>query len=90
MTDPNEQEYVSFADRGLRRSHRSHRRGQLREVISLVAERAQPVWFSDHQFELRRVLINRFSRRSLAMSAIRRFADPTRTPPEVREGPEPN
>ena len=34
-----------------------------------------------------RVLINRFGPRSLAMSAIPRFADSTRTSPEVREGP---
>ena len=34
-----------------------------------------------------RVLINRFGRRPLAMSAIPRFADSTGTSPEVREGP---
>jgi hypothetical protein len=34
-----------------------------------------------------RVLINRFGRRPLAMSAIPRFTDSTRTSPEVREGP---
>jgi hypothetical protein len=32
-----------------------------------------------------RVLINRFGRRSLAMSAIPRFADTTQTSPEIRE-----
>ena len=34
-----------------------------------------------------RVLINRFGRRSLAMTAIPRFADSNRTSPEVRERP---
>jgi hypothetical protein len=40
--------------------------------------------------QLGRVLINRFGRRPLAMSAIPRFADSTRTSPEVREGPRPD
>ena len=86
MTDPNGQEYVSFADRG-RVAHVAPIVAVDSEVISRVAERAQPVSFSDHQFELRRVLINRFGQRSLAMSAIPRFADSTRTSPEVRKGP---
>jgi N-acetylmuramoyl-L-alanine amidase len=40
-----------------------------------------------YRHELGRVLINRFGRRPLAMSAIPRFAESTRTSLEVRNGP---